>query len=52
MAIGVSKHLTVGMLMGHDIPGSQKHLGQALDAESQKKGDPTPSASAQLSLVL
>ena len=46
MAVGVSKHLTVDMLMGHDIPGFQKHLREALDAESQKKGDPTPSASA------
>ena len=40
--------------MGHDIPGFQKHLREALDAESQKKGDPTPSASAatQFGLVM
>ena len=46
MVVGVSKHLTVDMLMGHDIPEFQKHLREALDAESQKEGDPTPSASA------
>ena len=46
MAVGVSKHITADMLMGHDIPGFQKHLREALDAVSQKKGDPTPSSSA------
>ena len=46
MAVGVSKHLPVDKLMRHDIPGFQKHLREALDAESQKEGDPTPSASA------
>ncbi len=40
------------MLIGHDIPGFQKHLREALDAESQKKGDPTPSASTQFGLVM
>ena len=50
----MSKHLPVDMLIGHDIPGFQRHLREALDAESQKKGDPNPSASAatQFSLVM
>ena len=52
--MGVSKYLTVDMLTGHDLPGFQKHLRKALDAESQKEGDPTPSASAatQFGLVM
>ena len=50
----MSKHLTVDMVMGHDIPGFQKHLREALDAKIQKKGGPTSSASAatQFGLVM
>ena len=35
MVVGVSKHLTVEMLMGHDIPRFPKNLREALDAEIQ-----------------
>ena len=52
MAVGVSKYLIVDMLIGHDIPGFQKHLREALDAESQKKGDPIPSAFAATQFCL
>ena len=52
MAVGMSKHLTFDMLMGHDIPGFQKHLREDMDAESLKEGDPPHLLLQQISLVL
>ena len=35
MAVGVSGHINVDMLLGHDIPQLRKHVRKALDAKPQ-----------------
>ena len=36
MAVGVSGHINVDMLLGHDIPQLRKHVRKALDAKPQE----------------
>ena len=34
MAVGVSEHIDVDMLLGHDIPQFKKHVRKALDVKT------------------
>ena len=36
MAVGVSEHIDVDMLLGHDIPQFKKHVRKALDVKTPR----------------
>lgn len=42
LAVGVSQHITVDMLMGPDIPHFKRYLREALEADSPEDDDSIP----------
>ena len=48
IAVGVSEHLTVNMLMGHDVPNFKKYLREALKDEESIPLTPTVTKSCMV----